>query len=353
MATYEEEKQRQKNKDYAYQFYLKRGYRPLEAAAIVGNLDIESGGLSNDVIVGKKTGDKGTAFGIAQWRGDRRKRLESKYKDFKNLDNQLDFVDWELKNTEKEAFSKLKSSNTVEEATHAFTFKYERPSADPKLNHFDKRLKSAAELAGVKLDPNFSYNTIPDVETTTGYAVDRSTYIAPTPKSLESSTQEYVEPVEDSKQVEEAKKAIAENSFKEDYKKILENQQNQISNLQDSLQQNQEVAQQQEFVPDDMQDPYNYITINPEYNFEEFQNGGTLVEDEKGVWNHPGQTVVVPTDGNITMKPNPSTGDPIEDILLGMSMDTGETKVMYPGEDYYFPNTTKVKEIPIKNNRFK
>lgn len=271
MATYEEEKDRQSKKDYAYQYYLNKGYRPIEAAAIVGNLDIESGGFRDDVIAGTNKNKDNGSEGVAQWRLDRLTKLKSRYKNYKSLDNQLDFIDWELKNTHTDALKSMKKANSVEEATHAFTFKYEKPSSNPKLNHFDKRLKSAASIAGVELDPNFSYNSDSEVLTKVGYEVDRSSYIEPTPLSnIETSTEEYIEP----KEVVEAKSQIAENGFIDEFKTILENQQQQINNLQQIPQQEAEQGQQQDFVPDDMQDPYNYIQIQPEFNFEEFKQGG-------------------------------------------------------------------------------
>lgn len=63
---------------------------PLQAVAIVANLTHESG-LRDDVL-----GDSGASFGIQQWKGDRRKKLESfaksRYHEVPTLDDQVDFL---------------------------------------------------------------------------------------------------------------------------------------------------------------------------------------------------------------------------------------------------------------------
>lgn len=264
MATYEEEKDRQSKKQYAYQYYLKRGLRPIEAAAIVGNFDIESAGFSDDVITGKRRGDNNKSFGAAQWNGERLARLNQMYKDPNNLDSQLDFALWELNNTHKGAFNKLKASNTVDEATAAITWDFERPNKD--LAYFDKRLSSAAELVGVKLDPNFTFSK------------SSSKSVTQTPVKLETSTTEYVEP-EDTKEVAAAKQDIAEKSLIEEFYNKLSEQQQQISELQQSQQPTQVQQQEDVFQSPDMADPYNYVQLDPGYNFEEFQVGGVIKDN--------------------------------------------------------------------------
>lgn len=63
---------------------------PLQAVAIVANLTHESG-LRDDAL-----GDSGASFGIQQWKGDRRKELESfaksRYHEVPTLDDQVDFL---------------------------------------------------------------------------------------------------------------------------------------------------------------------------------------------------------------------------------------------------------------------
>jgi hypothetical protein len=124
MPTVKKNTQKIDNQKYAYNFFIAKGYEPHQAAGIVGNLMAESG-LNPTV----KPGDNGTAFGIAQWRGDDRfGKLKSMYgEDWTKLDNQLAFVDWELNNTYKKVGDKLRKTSNVTEAGKIFTNEYERP----------------------------------------------------------------------------------------------------------------------------------------------------------------------------------------------------------------------------------
>lgn len=117
---------------YARQKYEKMGYSPHAAQGIVDNLMHESG-LDTKVV-----GDKGTAFGVAQWRGDRFANLKTFAKqtgrDWRDLDTQLEFVDHEMKNGldegAKVAYAKLQQAQDPDSAYNAFVEHYERPSAE-------------------------------------------------------------------------------------------------------------------------------------------------------------------------------------------------------------------------------
>lgn len=127
-------------KKQAYSFFISKGYTPQQSAGIVANLMAESS-LNTTI-----KGDKGSAVGIAQWRLDRRERLESKYGDnWHSFENQLDFVDWELKNTHQGAYKALQGATTAAEAALVISDKYERPH--PDWAHNEKRQKNAIELA--------------------------------------------------------------------------------------------------------------------------------------------------------------------------------------------------------------
>lgn len=138
----------------ARDFFIELGYAPHQAAAIVGNLMQESGpGLDTGAV-----GDSGTAFGIAQWRGDRKSNLDAfaakKKVDPSDFKTQLEFVDWELKNVETQAYKKLLASSDVNEATAAI-IGYERPqgwsSDNPQGGHgWAARLENAMALMGVE-----------------------------------------------------------------------------------------------------------------------------------------------------------------------------------------------------------
>lgn len=84
---------------------------------------------------------------------------------------------------------------------------------------------------------------------------------------LQSSTAEYKNPdiSEDTNEVLQAKQEVQEKSFLEEVSKILTQPQQEIA----------QVQPEQQYVSPDMEDPYNYISLDfPEG--EEFQKGGTL-----------------------------------------------------------------------------
>jgi len=71
----------------------------LHASALVGVLMLETSGI-NPTVVG---GYRGRAWGICQWLGSRRDNLFRRYGRTKRLDQQLDFMWWELNGPESSA----------------------------------------------------------------------------------------------------------------------------------------------------------------------------------------------------------------------------------------------------------
>lgn len=103
-----------------------RGWRNFQAASIVGNLMQESfSSLRTDIY-----GDAGTAYGIAQWRNERLEKLREFAKQhnlpINDLRLQAEYVDWELKNTEKSIGDQLAKTKNFEEALRV-AIGYERP----------------------------------------------------------------------------------------------------------------------------------------------------------------------------------------------------------------------------------
>jgi hypothetical protein len=72
-----------------------------------------------------KTDDVPGGLGIAQWIGARREQLIQRG-NYLDLNMQLDYIVWELNNTETYAHTQLKAQSTVEGATIAFQNYYER-----------------------------------------------------------------------------------------------------------------------------------------------------------------------------------------------------------------------------------
>lgn len=140
------------NAQLAFNYFVSKGWTPVQAAGIVGNLMQESGpGLDINVV-----GDSGTAFGIAQWRGDRLDALQAYAAangvPWQQLSTQLAFVDQELRTTESRAGEALRAATTVDGATAAM-IGYERPAgwtaATPQSGHgWSNRLAFATQLVG-------------------------------------------------------------------------------------------------------------------------------------------------------------------------------------------------------------
>ena len=134
----------------AYQFYVNKGYSPVQAAALAGNAMAESSGSTSIV------GDKGRALGLFQWHPDRQANL-NRFAASQGLDprleqTQLAFKDWELRNTEAAPGKMLMSATTPEQANAAVLASL-RPSGylakDPTQSmHYGKRLANTYSLLG-------------------------------------------------------------------------------------------------------------------------------------------------------------------------------------------------------------
>jgi peptidoglycan hydrolase-like protein with peptidoglycan-binding domain len=126
----------------AVKFFKSNGWSTAQAAGIVGNLQAESGAnLKTDAV-----GDGGKAYGIAQWHPDRQANFKRAYgKDIRQagFKEQLEFVQWELENTETRAAAMLRKAKTPEQAAWAFDEYYERSSGE----HRQRRIDNALALA--------------------------------------------------------------------------------------------------------------------------------------------------------------------------------------------------------------
>lgn len=125
----------------AMAYFMKQGWSEQQAAGIVGNLMAESG----EDLKTNAVGDSGAAFGIAQWHPDRQAKFREVFnKDIRQstLEEQLAFVDWELKNTEAKAGRMLRNARTSTQSAAFFDQYYERSSGE----HRGKRMSYAAGL---------------------------------------------------------------------------------------------------------------------------------------------------------------------------------------------------------------
>ena len=111
------------NPKIAMEFFLDQGWTPEQAAGLVANLQAES----YDHI--DPAAENSGAYGIAQWRGSRKRDFEQEMGQpikGSSLDDQLKFVQWELNNTEQRAGRLLKQATTAAEAAEIVDEFYER-----------------------------------------------------------------------------------------------------------------------------------------------------------------------------------------------------------------------------------
>lgn len=137
---------KESNEETIYNFYVREGYTPEQAAAFVGNYYQES---KYDPTLVNSIG----ATGIAQWLGGRLTALQNfaqgKSKSATSLLVQLDFSIHELKGSESGANSAIKSISgsgkiAVERLTYIIRTKYERPGESEARD--DIRIKKALEV---------------------------------------------------------------------------------------------------------------------------------------------------------------------------------------------------------------
>lgn len=124
------------NSSIIIDYFVNKGLTRTQAKGIYGNIMQESGGNIKAVST-----DGNNSYGLAQWTGERKQRLFSMYGTNPNINQQLDFLWWELNNTHKDALLSLKKTTTVSQATKVFMDKFERPHKN--YANFNRRLKYA------------------------------------------------------------------------------------------------------------------------------------------------------------------------------------------------------------------
>lgn len=257
----------------AYAFYVNRGWTPEQAIGIVGNLKHESN--FDTTVLG--TADNKGSRAIAQWHGDRLKRLKDKYgENWTDFKNQLEFVDWELRNTEKAAGDRLKNTKNAWQAGQVVSDFYERPKI--KFAGDERRQTHVADLSmkfkGIKLTPEDNINYGVTYENSVAPYMSAPQVVAtplPTVQIPQMQTQQvsYLEtPTETTNLAEET-----------------EPKQSKIN------------PQEQAFMQDllsQMAEGVGYV--EPEKSVV-FQDGGKIPVSSNGMYEYPNQTVIVPTNG--------------------------------------------------------
>jgi hypothetical protein len=114
----------------AFNYYVdEKGVDPKIAAAIVGNLAIESG-FADDVVSGKRRGDAGKATGLAQWHPDRFQGLvtwaQRQGVDPYSMKAQMDYVLVEAQ--QRGDLDRTAKGTDASNAAYIFGKKFERPN---------------------------------------------------------------------------------------------------------------------------------------------------------------------------------------------------------------------------------
>jgi len=324
MATIKDEKLRKQREQQAISFYESRGWLPHQARGIVGNLLHESGlQTSAEGDIGYKGG---SSFGLAQWRGDRLRRIKEKYgNQWKDFNNQLEFVDWELRNTHKNAGEALKSAKNLDDAGRVISDMYEIPA---------KKWKDAKD----RRDKVYSLSNTHSNKTVTNDFIDFE--IPKTNNTFASVPDVYKEEKVD-EDIQEVKQKTNEYNFLKD-----------IYSQQEELPQQTQEEQQSVLPQTDVLGTFN--SVSQFVDTPVMQEGGKFlkneldflseisIKDNKGQYNHPGKITQI-SSPRITMKN-------IKKPILGISKETGEKKIMMPDLEYFFKNTKNVIEIPYYDN---
>lgn len=118
------------NMSLSYNWFIQHGYSPTLAAGFAANFAVETGG--GEDINPDSTSPNG-AYGIAQWLDESRQTnfrnfMDKHGYDYNDIYAQLEFVDWELHNTESQALEEISNSDlsSAESAAAAIANYYER-----------------------------------------------------------------------------------------------------------------------------------------------------------------------------------------------------------------------------------
>lgn len=106
-------------------YFEKQGWSHAQALGIAANIETESKGNAGAV------GDNGAAYGLGQWHADRQAQFAKLFgHDIRNstMDEQLQFYQWELKNSQAKAGQDLSSATNPGQAAAIISSEFERPA---------------------------------------------------------------------------------------------------------------------------------------------------------------------------------------------------------------------------------
>jgi hypothetical protein len=154
------------------------GLAPHQAAGLVGNLVNESG---QDLNPWGPSGDNGTAWGTAQWRGDRLTGLQDYARknklDHRSMEAQQGWMRQEFDGPEAKAYAAIQAAQSPEEAATAVNRLYER-SADNSGNR-ERSARNLMDQFGTYAPPGALTSAYAPTESKTMPALNADNTIGP------------------------------------------------------------------------------------------------------------------------------------------------------------------------------
>lgn len=149
--------------EYIDNFLVKKKYNPIQRAAILGQIIEESGGYPYAIY--------GDSEGIAQW-SDERYNIKYKNDLYKELDNQLNYLDSTMRNHKggddwthggegsgydsyRQLYNMFWASPSIDSVTKGISFGYVRPKK--KHEEYNNRLKVSKQVLDILTQPTDPY----------------------------------------------------------------------------------------------------------------------------------------------------------------------------------------------------
>jgi hypothetical protein len=133
--------------NYVWDKLTEEGYtgdKHIVISGMIGVLLLETPGIDPTVVGGYR----GRAWGICQWLGSRRAELFRRYGRTRRLDEQLDFMWWELNNTEARAKARWLNSTNIPDATAGFaSFERAEEWQNGRINRSHRNFRLRLEYA--------------------------------------------------------------------------------------------------------------------------------------------------------------------------------------------------------------
>lgn len=275
---------------------------------------------------------KGTEFNTKEVANNQVYKTRARFRDYENLDEAVD-------DRVRKWSSKYAEAENVDQAIDSI-WKY-NPETGQGTGYatdskYDSKLKSILGMMGVNSTPsghteqdniNTEVSNLQNPQTNTTF-VGSLPPLPQIPTKEEEKIEKKAEKEEDSKEKTALKQKQKEYEFMQEL----------ATKMGQSERQPRDEYPQEQLRLQNLLDQYNQVSQLVENPY--LQEGGQIPVSSQGMYEYPSQEVIVPTDGQITMKG-------IDYQIIGQSLETGERQVMQPDGEYFFKNTQNVLETPL------